>query len=93
LPEIAPGPEAAGNRRIEMAAGYVPDGKCHCEHGQAKGKGYSQKTNPHAGKGRRQHRTAAPPENQPEGSKNSAMYFFIFLLLSFVESASQRLET
>ena len=65
-PTAGPKPERHG--RVEMASGDMSDGVGHREHRQAKGDGDTQQTDSHLGECRRQHGTAAPAEDQPEGS-------------------------
>ena len=49
-----------------MAAGNVPDGVRHREHGQAKGQGHAQQPDADVWEGSRQDGAAASAEDQPE---------------------------
>ncbi len=64
--EPAAGPEPDRDRRIEVAARDVPDGVGHRQHGQAEGQRDAEEADAQLGKRRRQHRAAAPAEDQPE---------------------------
>lgn len=76
--EAAAGPEADGDRRVQVAAGNVADGVGHGHHGEAESKGHSEKTDPHVREGRREHGAAAPAEHKPKRTEKLRTIFVHF---------------
>jgi hypothetical protein len=60
------GPQTKRHRRVEMPARDMADGVGHRQHGQAKGEGNAEKSDPQAGKRGGEHRRTAAAKHQPE---------------------------
>ena len=66
--EAATGHQADGNRRIEMAPRYVPDGVGHGHDGKTEGQCNAKESNANVGESRSNDGTAASSKRQPERS-------------------------
>src|SRR5262249_50068256 len=64
--ETSAGPEADGDRGVEVAAGDMSDREGHGEHGQAKGERHSHEADAEILECRGDHRAAAAAKYEPE---------------------------
>jgi hypothetical protein len=68
----------------------MPNGKSHCENGEAKGQGNTVQTNTQTGKCRREYRATAAAQNKPKSSKKFSTVFIHFVSFVVEKSLAKR---